>query len=152
MFSGTDIHNGNEFEFEQDGFTIKAKAVYDQTPDLSWIGEFSDTPEKGAIDHHATDNWLERSYRGERYFNPATENGELDYKRMLAYAHGEWTMIGIIVKVFREGIELGSASLWGIESDSGADYFNELVTEELMLEALGEAQDNLDKLVESVQS
>jgi hypothetical protein len=173
MFDSKTVWDGDTAEFEQDGFTIKVRIVYDETPDTSFIGEFSATPEEGAIDHFATDNWLERSYRGERYFNPANyalsyyrdeeklpldeakakadEQAQEDYERMIDYAHGGWTMVGVIVKVFREGIELGSDSIWGTESDAGGEYFEELVREQLVPEALHMATENLNKLVASTK-
>lgn len=68
-----------------------------------------------------------------------------DLKRLLALYRGDWCYIGIVVTVEHEGIELGSASLWGIESDT--DYKDEI--EYLKSEALAEAEENYNCLVES---
>src|SRR5690606_13978823 len=68
-----------------------------------------------------------------------------DLKRLLALYRGDWCYIGIVVTVEHEGIELGSASLWGIESDT--DYKDEI--EDLKSEALAEAEEHYNNLVES---
>ncbi len=74
----------------------------------------------------------------------AAAAAESDFQRMHAFAQGELEFVGVIVRAKRAGIELGSASLWGIESDSG-DYF-EQVAQELREEALGEAKAALAEL------
>jgi hypothetical protein len=59
---------------------------------------------------------------------------EQDSARLQAYYDGEWQMIGIRciarIEVTRNGCttryELESAGLWGIESDSGQSYFDEV--------------------------
>ena len=68
-----------------------------------------------------------------------------DLKRLLALYRGDWCYIGIVVTVEHEGIELGSASIWGVESDS--DYSDYI--EDLKSEALAEAEENYNNLVES---
>lgn len=169
MFSSQNVCHGDKTSFDHEGFSVHAKIVCDQDPDTSWIGEFSDTPGEGAIDHHATGIWLERSYRGPRYFNPANysydyylntekrsksearslanEQAKQDYKRLVGFYQGDWSMVGVVVTVYRDGVELGSASIWGIETDSGADCFKSLVMDELLHEAVNEARMTLDKLV-----
>ena len=47
-----------------------------------------------------------------------------DYERMERYGD-YWSFVGIVVKMFIEGEEVDSASLWGIESDSDDKYFLE---------------------------
>lgn len=106
----------------------------DEYPDLSYLGEFSDTPEENAIDHRARSG--ERNAL--RYFNPATEYGELDYERMMAYKMGHWYMVHVAAKVtvkipFGDGYILHtveSPGLWGVESDSDDDYVHEIFKEE----------------------
>ena len=143
------MYAGDTIEFEQEGFSIRAEIHYDETPDTSWIGEFSDKPGDNAVDHHATDNWLGRD-RGPRWFNPATEHAALDYARLLAYYQDEWSMVGIAVTASREGVALGSGSLWGIESDSGDGFFRE-TAEEIASEAVAEAKATLAALVASAK-
>src|SRR3546814_10660545 len=57
-----------------------------------------------------------------------------DFERMRSWCDDGWHWVGVCVTVEREGIKLGGASLWGIESDS-PDYHvetaNELVSEAL---------------------
>lgn len=74
----------------------------------------------------------------------AAKAAEADFKRLQAYCNGDWHYIGVIVDAYREGIKLGSASLWGIESD--ADGYLEEAAEELAAEAVEEAKATLAKL------
>jgi hypothetical protein len=86
--------------------------------------------------------------RGEyRFFNGCVENykGESpadirkyvsqDYERMESLHHGNWGYIGIRAEaeVVVDGTvqEITSGGLWGIESDSGREYFAEVETEEI---------------------
>jgi hypothetical protein len=118
------------------GYDFRASWHYDDSPDTSWIGEFSDTPGEGAIEHSRN---MGNTYK---YFNPANpEYAEQEYKRMCGLNDGSWIFVGLKVTVFRAGIELGSASLWGIESDSDEAYFIETFNEPA-IEALAEAEKN----------
>jgi hypothetical protein len=67
-----------------------------------------------------------------------------DADRLAAFNRGDWCYVGVVVTVeyisHHEGripqySEVGSASLWGIESDSDEGYFSE-VARELADEAL----------------
>lgn len=129
---------------------FEREEVSDCDPDLSHLGEYSDSPDAIHIDRQ------ERGDMGRnepRYFNAGCgdpEYIEQDYKRAESYNAGQWAMIGIRAKVTLE-IPHGdsrimqtieSPGLWGIESDSGEDYFQEVFKEESnilagMLEALG---------------
>lgn len=51
--------------------------------------------------------------------------------RKKAYARGEWEMVGVVVEAKWHGAILETTSLWGIESDSGPEYF-ETVARELV--------------------
>jgi hypothetical protein len=79
-----------------------------------------------------------------RYFNvamSAEETGnpksvEQDYQRAEAYNRGEWCMVGVwaeaTVQLTGDTIQrIRSGGLWGIESDSGEEYFEEVAQEEL---------------------
>lgn len=130
-----------------DGFELTASILAEFAPDTSWLGEFSDTAESGAIDHEATDTWLERSWQGPKYFNPANPDyAKQDYKRLVDYYQGGWSLVGIQVTASKAGIELGSDSLWGIESDSSEDFFHETAAE-LVVEAIEQAKAKLKELV-----
>ncbi len=154
LFQGN-LHGGDSATCKQDGWTLQVAIHADDTPDTSFYGEFSDTPEPGRIDHHATDTWLDRSYRGLRYFNPCNHDPDdpqspeanlKDYQRMVDYHHGYWSMVGIEVTALRQGIPLGSASLWGTESDCGDADIEEIIREELGPEAIAEAEAKLKSL------
>lgn len=69
-----------------------------------------------------------------------------DYEHLRDWCDNEWSYVGAIVTVERNGIELASASLWGIESTAG-DYFC-TVGNELASEALEQARDAIAALVE----
>lgn len=69
-----------------------------------------------------------------------------DFERLRNFCDGDWHYCGVIVTVSRNGIELASASLWGVESDAG-DYLRE-VADELACEAMAEARDTLESLCE----
>ena len=69
-----------------------------------------------------------------------------DYKRLRDYCAGHWSYVGVIVTASRHGIELASASLWGIESDAG-DYLEE-VARELAGEVQEQAREQVAALCE----
>jgi hypothetical protein len=73
-----------------------------------------------------------------------------DFERLQAWCNDGWSYVGVVVTVEREGVELGRASLWGIESDAG-DYLCE-VANELAEEALGEAVATIGKLAAAVEA
>jgi hypothetical protein len=122
--------------------SVTVRREVDDSPDLSFIGEYSRKPEgPNAIDRQERNDMGRNEYR---YFNPtmtAEETGnpdspEQDYRRMENYNRGEWCMMGVfataevvltgnVVQKFRSG------GLWGIESDSEESYFGEVAKEEL---------------------
>lgn len=120
--------------FENETRTI-GKAEYrisyeqDDSPDLSYFGEYSDRPGEYAIDRAKNGGMGRNEYR---YFNAAEcenmEQAQQNYARMEAHNRGEWYMLGITVTMSILGIELESDSLWNIESDSGSDYIEEIIT------------------------
>lgn len=124
------------------GFDLRARILND---DDGWslhgdyLGEFTDQWAPGAIRHSDS--------RGAvfKWFVPANpEYGRQDYARACDFGNG-WSFVGIEVTAYRSGVQLGSASLWGIESDSGDEYFTEQALE-LAEEAISEARDNLIRL------
>ncbi len=155
-------------ELERDGWTLVVRRLYDDAPDLSWLGEWSDTPHDDprlSVDHwaseygyvHERDRWSACAPPVYRYFNPELggsagfgldrliseyarhydgsrdrayrqimlERME-DYRRVVAYERGDWHMVAVVVEARRKGVELGSASCGGIESDSDEAYFDEV--------------------------
>ena len=134
----------------QNGFRINVQIRLDEDPDLSYLGEFSDTPEKNAIDHHETGTWLSRSDRGPRYFNAADPNlteEEIrkNYDRLVEYYQGYWSTVGIVVTASRASVTLGVQSLWGLESDMDLDFFDEEI-DQLISGALNDALRNLERV------
>jgi len=57
-----------------------------------------------------------------------------DYERTLAFGHN-WEMMGCIARVSIAGVTLGYDSVWGIESDCGDDY-----AQEIEADVIGEAK------------
>lgn len=147
---------------------IHVKKYYDDyPPDTSWLGHFSDQWQPEAI--RVQPYW--RGYRNwetrDLWYHPAesirrqtewfTKNGyskhdaamlplsyaHQDKERLLAYYRDDWYFMGITVVIRYNGIELGSASCGGIESDGGDEYLAE-ITQELIDEALAEVKANYE--------
>ncbi len=132
---------------------IELKQMADESPDTSWMGEFSNHADtQFAIDHQERSG----SSRVKQWFNPGTiedfdpnaswipagtedkreywhqamtKNAEQDYARMCSLCAGEFEFIGIGAKaevVVNNTCQMvTSGGLWGIESDSGEDYLRE---------------------------
>ena len=123
-------------------YTYHIKHVLDENPDLSFLGVYSNSP--------GPEPFIDRQERGEqgrgtyRYFQHGCGDPdyiEQDYARMEAYNRGEWYMMGVTVEIsvktktnWATDPIVARASLWGIESDSEASYF-EQVEKELMHDA-----------------
>lgn len=125
-------------------FRIVVRRIADEYPDISRLGEYSNTPKEGAIDRE------ERGDMGRnemRYFNPGNwdpkhpEYALQDYERAEAFNDQSWYMLGIRADA-EVGVswdlgknwkldELTSGGLWGIESDSEERYFKEVEGEQL---------------------
>lgn len=144
---------------------IKVRWEPDDNPDLSHLGEYSDTPEEGAIDREKLGDMEPNTYR---YWNPANhktydpkdwahvsgkdkaelirKHGSLknvcahyrmeDYKRNEAYNNQEWGMEGCIVTA-RIGQLKAEASCWNVESDAGEAHRQDIVSS-VTSEALSE--------------
>jgi hypothetical protein len=82
--------------------------------------------------------------RGER----AARAAMADYDRLRKWCSEQGYRI--VVTAYHEGIALGSASRWGIESDAG-DYLLE-VANELLPEALEEARERVARLAKELAS
>ena len=90
------------------------------------------------------EGWDAEPYNTDKRETPrqqAAKAAKADFERLKAWCNDDWHYVGVIVEAYREGIKLGSASLWGIESDSD-DYLEE-VAEELADEAIEEAKAKL---------
>lgn len=76
---------------------------------------------------------------------------ERDFQVLKDWCEDEWFYCGIVVEAHAEGVELGSASLWGIECnypDSDNEYLLD-VANDLAREAISEARAKLAKLAEA---
>lgn len=115
----------------------------DGEPDLSFLGEYSNVDAPNAIDRQTRGDMRRNEFRyfipamtGEQTGNP--NSPEEDYKRMEAYNKGEWGILGIRAQVtIRIRIDdqfilqvIESPGLWGIESDSDADYVDSVFVDE----------------------
>lgn len=151
-------------EIEKGSFKICIYHEIDDSPDTSYMGEYSHNWETGAIDRKQTRDMERNEYR---YFIPSPGCDTLeniyrrtkgkptkerrkeiaefmryamqDYKRIESLNRGDWCFIGIIAKVCKHNVELGSASLWGIESNCD-DNYKEEIENEMVEEALNEAK------------
>ena len=116
--------------------------IPDDNTDLSHLGEYTNSPgyKNEAIDRKERGDMGKGEYRyfvpgmtGEETGNP--DSPEQDYQRMENYNRGDWQMIGIraSAEIVVDGVcqTITSGGLWGIESDSGADYFSEVGRDEL---------------------
>ena len=122
--------------------SVRVESRVDDSPDLSWIGEYSNDPGKNAIDRQERGDMQRGEYRycnielsGEDTGNP--ESVEQDYQRLEAFNQGQWWEIGVVAKATVQlrpdgPIQtLHSGGLWGIESDSEDGYMNEVKQDEL---------------------
>lgn len=148
-----------------DGFHVVIGKEDDDSPDLSYLGEYTskvpDLPyydralERVITERTADDDWndedaakVERfDRRSHRYIAAGTgdpEYIEQDAKRLEGYGE-RWSCVGVVARVYREGVKLAESALWGIETDSDASYF-EQVGSDVADEALTEAKATLAKL------
>ncbi len=117
----------------------------DEDPDLSHLGEYSNSPDpRFCIDRKERGQCERGQYR---FFNPSRnyddcgmdelkKYAEQDYARMEEYNRGTWCAEGVRAMA---KVQLGSTliqtlesgGLWGIESDSDKGYFQEVEDEQL---------------------
>lgn len=120
----------------------------DESPDTSYLGKYSNTPEQYAIDRKARGDMQRNEYR---YFNPGQTYDDVsaadrknyieqDYTRMQRLQAGDWCYMGCLAEATisyptgngsRRIERLTSGGLWGIESDSDSKYANEVESDEL---------------------
>lgn len=157
---GPDVPTDHGDQWEQEGFDLRLEIEGD---DLSLgdvgLGHYTSTWQEGCLD-------LKREgYRVERgqhpYFLPdmtladhmasgSSYKDSLLYVRQVlaraeSFCQGEWHYQRVLVTVSREGIELASASLGGLESDCGLRYLRETIAD-LAEEAIQEAKGALESL------
>lgn len=122
--------------------SIKIKEIVEDSPDLSYLGQFANQPKGNfSIEHEPNDS---RSFNWFNAENVATDKeAQQNYERAASYGDS-WNAIGI--KAIAEihipfevnGHEtnykietIDSGGLWGIESDSDDVYKNEVAQDQI---------------------
>lgn len=100
---------------------------------------------KAAIATAKKDGWDSEPFGTGTKGQRAERAVKADFERLKAWCDDQWWWVGVVLTVSKEGIELCSKSLWGIESDAG-DYLSE-VANELLDEALEDAKAVIGRLV-----
>lgn len=124
--------------------SVRVERRADTNTDAAHLGTYSNNPGPAGrtIDREKNGDRGRGEYR---YFIAAMsadetgnpESVKQDYARMEALNRGEWSYVGVIAasEVTLPGSDVSqkirSSGLWGIESDSGADYFAEVEEQEL---------------------
>lgn len=96
----------------------------------------------GAVRTARADGWDAPPYGEGTPGQRAARAAEADFKRLKAWVNDEWIYLGVAVTVEVDGVALVGKydhSLWGIESDSGPEYFTE-VADELLDDAMKDAR------------
>jgi hypothetical protein len=147
---------------ERDGFELVLSITPDDYPDVSFLGEFTDRQEPGAVPN-PEGRYDSRLYR---WFVPAiTEDEHYRGLRDLKFGRAQardlarsyvrqdlelardYAPVIATVTAHRAGVELGSASLGGIDDEDYARSWD--VLGDLASEALAEAQETLGRLCRS---
>jgi hypothetical protein len=148
LWGDLEFDGNNTARIERDGFTVHVQYSYDEYPDQSWLGTFTDTWRPNAIKH--LDGWRQ-GYDGSEYTQPDPHtfgwfipgNDPDETRQWFAKAgyarHAAWleaqsqarqdyeriddiTLYVLKVTVFRSGVELAVDYLGGI--DLGDDLPN----------------------------
>jgi hypothetical protein len=146
LLLGEYTENETEWGDEQ---TIQTKADELEEDGMEVCWNYQDQEDGSTV--HALYYWgyeilardLRKTYERHayKYFVPANSHKEdeitqdervkyilQDYERAADYGN-EWYYTGCIVTMYIDGTEVAAASLWGIESDSGDDYIQEVEQE-----------------------
>ena len=138
---------------------VTIKHIIDTDPDTSYIGEYTDNLTTGVIiralgkfyeklpapmERDIDGTFVSKGIPYAGGSEPGTRNyyryGMQDFKRMEALNRGDFSFIGITAEAEIQTSDAGkywlcnyisSGGLWGIESDSGEDYFKEVAENEL---------------------
>ena len=153
----------------QDGFELTVKVKDDYDADFSYLGKFVENPESGSVKvmgryrgegelNFLSEYGYNQLYADARKYHGMAKSPAHDYAREQVTREAELmtriSAVGITVTALREDVELGKASLWGIDYDPDArgalsytSYFAE-VTRELIGNVIYEAKEKLAKLQE----
>lgn len=122
-----DYADGDKIEWH--GATIELSVSYDDWPDMSWLGEFSDSWEPGAIDHEPSNS------RTFRYFIPANRQNPADFSRLGYARHEAWLRAEraarddyeracdyesylLKARIVLDGNVIGESALYGVDLDT----------------------------------
>lgn len=152
---------------------IVVEVMEDPDPDLSYLGEISSTKRKWSVDRQrklkyaVSPRW--------RFFIPTNvptpdmnhsqkvatwKDVEAAYKRYELYLDMNWYMMGIkcTAKITVNGVcqSIHSGGIWGVESDCGREYQDQLESEELtdlanQLQSLGFSRKRVLKAMEKIE-
>jgi hypothetical protein len=101
---------------------------------------------QAAMTQAKAEGWDAQPYGTGTKGEQAARAVESDFRYLRAWCSDEWRWVGVVVTASKDGIELGSASLFGMGStDKG--YLLE-VANELAPEAIEEAQQQIARLCE----
>jgi hypothetical protein len=155
----------------ENGIEYKIVTDYDEIADFSLMGEYTNNPDyshlvidremNGDMGYHECRYWesaqtlkelessrkwfQEHGYSKHDSYELPRSYVRQDYARMEAYDRGDWCYLFITVTAVLDGMELAFASLGGIESDSDADYIEE-ITNELIAECQSELPETKERL------
>ena len=100
----------------------------DSNPDLSWLGVFSETKGKFAIEHEPNNNRSYKWFNAENVSNQ--EEAQQNYDQMMKYVNGHANQIGITayaqIQIADTIQKITSMGLWGIDSDNNEGYIAEI--------------------------
>ena len=134
-----------EAHFMDGKWDVFVEIRYEECPDLSWIGDFSNRWKPGCIEVEK-DEQYNAPRHGYTYFHPATEYRNLDWRLMKQIVSEDLIPSYLAVRVERNGHELGSSRNGGgfyepgKEDDYAMDYVDDCI-EEAMEEAEAELAD-----------
>lgn len=106
------------------------------------LKRFYDVQEATAIAKR--DGWDAPPYKTGTKGERAARAVQADFDNLREWCNDQWFYVGLVVKVSVMGVELGSASLWGLESNC-EDYIAECAPD-LIREAIEDAQRTRRKL------
>lgn len=163
---------GDTIEWTQDGFTVTAKIEYDSDTGAPWeehdgYGDVTGWERRAKLPGEMI---LSENRRSRRFYDfqgackiarrdgwgmaktrqGAAQAAMRDFRALKAWCDDEWFWCGVVVTVSRNGIELATESLWGIECnypDSDNSHLGD-VARELATEAIETARDAIAALTE----
>lgn len=152
---GPDVPTSDGDTFVRDGFDLTVNVKYD--PDgfeiaTDHLGEFSSSRKVGSVKTghvggyaYFLPNYTVEMHLGDgRSREHAEQQVRQDMNRALDFGE-TWHVNTVTVTAYRNGIELGSACVSGIESDCGMRYLRETIDEQAD-QAIYEAKEALKKL------